>query len=204
MGTSFDPRSLYQIGYGLYVLTTRENGRDNGCIVNTVMQLTSSPCLVAVTVNKSNYTCSIIERTGMLNINSLTKDTPFELFKRFGYQSGRDCDKFESLSVERSGNGIAVLREHTCGFISLEVERKIDLGSHIMFFCTPVEGALTSGEETVSYTYYQKNIKPSAEKTEKKKGFICEICGYIYEGETLPEDYVCPVCKHGREVFKPL
>lgn len=204
MGTSFDPRSLYQIGYGLYVLTTRENGRDNGCIVNTVMQLTSSPCLVTVTVNKSNYTCSIIERTGMLNINSLTKDTPFELFKRFGYQSGRDCDKFESLSVERSGNGIAVLREHTCGFISLEVERKIDLGSHIMFFCTPVEGALTSGEETVSYTYYQKNIKPSPEKTEKKKGFICEICGYIYEGETLPEDYVCPVCKHGREVFKPL
>lgn len=203
MGTSFDPRSLYQIGYGLYVLTTREDGRDNGCIVNTVMQVTSSPCLVAVTVNKSNYTCSIIERTGMLNINSLTKDTPFELFKRFGYQSGRDCDKFESLSVERSGNGIAVLREHTCGFISLEVERKIDLGSHIMFFCTPVEGALTSGEETVSYTYYQKNIKPSPEKP-KKKGFICEICGYIYEGETLPEDYVCPVCKHGREVFKPL
>ncbi len=200
----FDPRSLFQIGYGLYVLTTRDGEKDNGCIVNTVMQITSSPCLVAVTVSRANYSCAIVSRTGKLNINCLTKDTPFSIFSRFGFQSGRDTDKFDSFEKDRSWNGLVVLKEHVSAFISLSVEREIDLGSHIMFICTPVEGRVISDEETVSYTYYQKNIKPSPENTEKKKGFICEICGYIYEGETLPDDYICPWCQHGKEVFRPL
>ena len=200
---TFDPKTLYQIGYGLYVLTTRDGEKDNGCIVNTVMQLTSAPALVAVGVNKQNYSCELIRKTGLLNVNSLTEDTPFDVFRHFGYQSGRNTDKFAGCTPERSGNGLIVLPRYAKGFLSLTVEREMDLGSHILFLCTPTEGRILSDVETVSYSYYQKHIKPKPQP-EKKKGFVCRICGYIYEGETLPEDYICPVCKHGAADFEPL
>lgn len=199
---AFDSKSLYQLGYGLYVLTVRDGDRDNGCIVNTVMQVTSTPPVVAVVVNKQNYTCGLIRKTGALNINSLTESTPFEVFRHFGYQSGRDADKFAGCSPERSGNGLVILPEYARGFISLAVERELDLGTHIQFLCTPTEGKLLSGAETLSYSYYQKNIKPRPQP--KKKGFVCRICGYVYEGSTLPEDYICPLCKHGAADFDPL
>ncbi len=199
---AFDSKSLYQLGYGLYVLTVRDGDRDNGCIVNTVMQVTSTPPVVAVVVNKQNYTCGLIRKTGALNINSLTESTPFEVFRHFGYQSGRDADKFADCSPERSGNGLVILPEYARGFISLAVERELDLGTHIQFLCTPTEGKLLSGAETLSYSYYQKNIKPRPQP--KKKGFVCRICGYVYEGSTLPEDYICPLCKHGAADFDPL
>ena len=199
---AFDSKSLYQLGYGLYVLTVRDGDRDNGCIVNTVMQVTSTPPVVAVVVNKQNYTCGLIRKTGALNINSLTESTPFEVFRHFGYQSGRDADKFAGCSPERSGNGLVILPEYARGFISLAVERELDLGTHIQFLCTPTEGKLLSGAETLSYSYYQKNIKPRPQT--KKKGFVCRICGYVYEGSTLPEDYICPLCKHGAADFDPL
>lgn len=199
---AFDSKSLYQLGYGLYVLTVRDGDRDNGCIVNTVMQVTSTPPVVAVVVNKQNYTCGLIRKTGALNINSLTESTPFEVFRHFGYQSGRDADKFADCSPERSGNGLVILPEYARGFISLAVERELDLGTHIQFLCTPTEGKLLSGAETLSYSYYQKNIKPRPQT--KKKGFVCRICGYVYEGSTLPEDYICPLCKHGAADFDPL
>ncbi len=201
----FDSKALYQLGYGLYVLTTRDSEKDNGCIVNTVMQVASNPLLIAVGVNKQNYTCDMIQKTGVLNINSLTVDTPFELFRHFGYQSGRDIDKFEECTSDRSENGLIVLRKHIKGFISLAVDRETDLGSHMLFLCRPTEGKLLSDGETVTYSYYQENIKPKPQpQPEKKQGFVCRICGYTYEGETLPEDFVCPVCKHGAEDFEPI
>ncbi len=200
----FDTRALYQIGYGLYVLTTKDGNRDNGCIVNTVMQVTSTPVTVAVAVNKQNYTCEIVRKTGVLNINSLTEDTPFEVFRHFGYQSGRDTDKFVGCTPDRSENGLIVLPKHIKGFLSLSVKEETDLGTHIMFLCVPTDGKLLSDAETVSYSYYQKNIKPKPPQTEKKKGFVCRICGHIYEGDTLPNDYICPICKHGAADFEPL
>ncbi len=200
----FDPSALYQIGYGLYVLTTRDGSRDNGCIVNTVMQVTSTPVVVAVAVNKQNYTCGIIRKTGEFNINSLTEDTPFEVFRHFGYQSGRDTDKFAGCTPDRSKNGLIVLPKHTRGFLSLSVQSETDLGTHVMFLCSPTDGKLLSDTETVSYSYYQKNIKPRPSQPEKKKGFVCRICGHIYEGDVLPEDYICPICKHGAADFESL
>ena len=204
MSDKFDSRALYQIGYGLYVLTTRDEGRDNGCIVNTVMQVTSSPVIIAVAVNKQNYTCDIIRKTGLLNINSLTQNTPFEVFRRFGFQSGRDADKFAGLTPERSDNGLIVLSNNSRGFLSLRVQSETDLGTHIMFLCAPEDGKLFSNDETVSYSYYQKNIKPKIPRQEKKEGFVCRICGHVYDGDTLPEDYICPVCKHGASDFESL
>ena len=199
----FDPKALYQLGYGLYVLTTKDGEKDNGCIVNTVMQVASEPPIVAVGVSKQNYTCEIIRKTGIMNINSLTEDTPFEVFKHFGYQSGRKADKFADCTPDRSDNGLIVLPKHRKGFISLAVERETELGSHILFLCTPTEGRLLSDAETVTYSYYQRNIKPKMQP-QKKKGFVCGICGHVYEGEALPKDFVCPVCKHGAEVFEPI
>jgi len=202
-GSAFDSKALYQIGYGLYVLTTSDRKKDNGCIVNTVMQITSTPTLVAVGVNKQNYTCGLIQKTKALNINTLTEDTPFEVFRHFGYQSGRDVNKFAGSSLERSSNGLVVLPKHCKGFLSLAIGREMDLGSHILFLCTPTEGRLLSDKEAVTYSYYQKHIKPKYQP-EKKKGFVCRICGHIYEGETLPDDYVCPICKHGAIDFEPI
>ncbi len=202
-GPVLDPKALYQIGYGLYVLTTRDGRKDNGCIVNTVMQITSTPPLIAVGVNKQNYTCGLIQKTRALNINTLTEGTPFEVFRHFGYQSGRDVDKFAGSSPERSGNGLVILPHHSKGFLSLAVEREMDLGSHILFLCTPTEGRLLSDEEAVTYSYYQKHIKPRPQP-EKKKGFVCRICGHIYEGSPIPEDYICPICKHGAADFEPI
>ncbi len=203
-GDRFDTKALYQIGYGLYVLTTKDGDRDNGCIVNTVMQVTSTPVVVAVAVNKQNYTCDIIRKTGVFNINSLTEDTSFEVFRHFGYQSGRDIDKFAGCTPDRSENGLIVLPKHSRGFLSLAVKEEMNLGTHIMFLCVPTDGKLLSNAETVSYSYYQKNIKPKPPQPEKKKGFICRICGHIYEGDTIPDDYICPICKHGAADFEPL
>ncbi len=201
----FDPRALYQIGYGLYLLTTRDEEKDNGCIVNTVMQVASTPLVIAVGVNKQNYSCELIQKTGRLNINSLTEKTPFELFRHFGFQSGKDVDKFADRSLERSSNGLIILPDYTKGFLSLTVDRDMDLGSHMLFLCSPTEGKLLPEGELVTYSYYQRFIKPQPQaQPEKKKGFVCRICGHIYEGETLPPDYICPICKHGATDFVPL
>lgn len=200
---ALDPKALYQLGYGLYVLTTNDGETENGCIVNTVMQAASNPLIIAVGVNKQNYTCELIQKTGVMNINSLTENTPYEVFQHFGYQSGRDVDKFEGCSPDRSKNGLVILPKHIKGFLSLAVKQEADLGSHILFLCKVTEGRLLSDEDTVTYSYYQQHIKPKPQ-LEKKKGFVCRICGYIYEGETLPEDFVCPICKHGVEDFEPI
>lgn len=196
-------KALFNIGYGLYVVTANDNGRDNGIIVNTVTQLTNTPNRVAVTINKSNYSHHIIKQNGKMNINCLTTETPFSIFERFGFQSGRNTDKFEGMTITRSQNGLAVLDKYINALISLSVENYIDLDTHGMFICTVTEMKKLSDNPTMTYTYYQDNVKPKPQKTEKK-GYICRICGYVYEGETLPEDFICPICKHGASDFEKI
>ena len=198
----FDPKALFNIGYGLYVVTTNDGKKDNGLILNTVIQLTDTPFRVAVNVNKSNYSCEVINKTKKLNVNCLSVEAPFDVFKKFGFVSGRDVDKFKGEQVERSHNGLAVLPQYINAFMSLEVEKVIDVGTHLMFICSVSESRVISNKETMTYTYYQKNVKPKPE--EKKKGYVCKVCGYVYEGDELPEDYVCPLCKHGASDFEKI
>ena len=196
--------ALFKIGYGLYVLTTNEQGKDNGCIVNTVMQITSEPCQIAVCVNKNNYTCEMIQRTRKFNVSVLSEDVSFDVFKNFGYQSGRNIDKFMNFyDTKRSPNGVLYITKNTNAYMSAWVKQEIDLGTHIMFIAQLVEAEVLSEKTTVTYDYYQKNIKPKPEKTEKK-GWRCKICGYIYEGENLPADFSCPICKHGAVDFEKI
>ncbi|MDE7294377.1 MAG: flavin reductase [Oscillospiraceae bacterium] len=206
--------ALNNISYGLYVLTASENGKDNGCIINTLMQQTSSPLRVSVTVNKANLTCDMIANTGLFNVSMLDTTTPFELIKHFGFQSGRNAQKFEVPEVYGfkpyyADNGLIYLKEHTCAFLSCKVISQTDLGSHIMFMAEVTDGDTISKNPPMTYAYYHANVKPKpAQKPEdnaqSKKGWVCKICGYIYEGEELPKDYVCPICKHGAEDFEKI
>lgn len=195
--------ALFNISYGLYVITSNDGKKHNGLIVNTVMQLTDTPNRVGVCINKINYSHDIIKGTGIMNVNCLTQSTPFDTFKRFGFASGRDNDKFAGFEFETSENGLAVLKNNINAFISLKVTDYIDLGTHGLFICEVTKAETKSDEASVTYTYYQENIKPKPE-TKKKKGFVCKICGYVYEGETLPEDYICPLCKHGASDFEEI
>ncbi len=198
-----DPASLFNIGYGLYVVTSNDGEKDNGLIVNTVSQITSSPNRVAVAINKANYSHATIKSTGIMNVNCLSVDAPFSVFEDFGFRSGRDVDKFADIEVQRSSNGLAVLPNHINSYMSLRVVKYIDLDTHGMFICEVDEARVLSERETMTYTYYQKNVKPRPEAT-NKKGFVCRICGYVYEGDELPADFICPLCKHGAEDFEPL
>ena len=198
-----DTKALYNIGYGLYVVTSNDGKKDNGLIVNTVMQVTSSPLLVAVCINKSNYSHDVIKNSGKMNVNVLAEDAPFKVFENFGFQSGRDVDKFANCSPSRSENGLVVLPHYINSYMSLSVESYTDLGSHGMFICSVEESAVVSDKETMTYTYYQNNVKPKPE-VEGKKGYVCKICGYVYEGEELPDDFICPLCKHGAADFEKI
>ncbi len=198
-----DLKALFNIGYGLYVVTSNDGKRDNGLIVNTVSQVTDSPNRIAVTINKANYSYHIIKQTGKMNVNCLSVDAPFKVFETFGFQSGRSVDKFAGITPHRSDNGLVFLPRYINSFMSLEVEQYVDFDSHGMFICKVTEARVMSDKETMTYTYYQKNVKPKPE-TEGKKGFVCKVCGYIYEGDVLPEDFVCPLCKHGAADFEPI
>ena len=198
-----DLMALFNIGYGLYVVTTNDGTRDNGLIVNTVSQVTNTPNRIAVTINKQNYSFHTIQKTGVLNVNCLDVSAPFSVFQRFGFQSGRTADKFEGLEILRSDNGLAFLPRYINSFMSLKVEDYVDLDTHGMFICTVTEARVMSDAETMTYTYYQKNVKPKPE-TQGKKGFVCKVCGWIYEGDELPDDIICPLCKHGAADFEPI
>jgi len=198
-----DPTALFNIGYGLYVVTSNDGKKDNGLIVNTVTQVTNTPNRVAVTVNKLNYSCDVIAKTGKLNISTLSQDAPFAIFERFGFQSGRDADKFADFDhTQRAANGLLFLDKYANAFICCKVINQMDLGTHIMFICDVVQCANLSKVETMTYTYYMQNVKPKP--ATEKKGYVCKVCGWVYEGETLPEDLVCPLCKHGAADFEPL
>lgn len=199
-----DMSALFNIGYGLYVITSNDGKHDNGLIVNTVTQVTNTPNQVAVTINKENYSHHVIKQTGIMNINCLSTDAPFSVFENFGFQSGRTVDKFAHYEeVLRSDNGLAFLPRYINSFMSLKVEQYVDLGTHGMFICSITEARVISDVETMTYTYYQNHVKPQPQ-TEGKKGFVCKICGYIYEGDVLPEDFICPLCKHGVVDFEPI
>ncbi|MBR1776635.1 flavin reductase [bacterium] len=199
-----DTSALFKIGYGLYILTANENGKDNGCIINTVMQVTSDPCQIGIAVNKKNYTTNMIHNTRKFNISVLTENTKFEMFKHFGFQSGADVDKFAAFSnVERTPNGLLYITKDTNAFMSAYVQQEIDLGTHILFIGQLVASENLSDTPTVTYDFYQKNIKPKPEKT-KKSGWRCKICNYVYEGEELPADFICPWCKHGAADFEKI
>ena len=198
-----DSKALFKIGYGLYVVTSKDGNKDNGLIVNTVSQLTDTPLRVAVNINKANYSHDIIKKTGVLNVNCLNIEAPFSIFQEYGFVSGRDKNKFEGKEIIRSENGLPVLDKYINAFISLKVENYVDLGTHGMFICTVTESKIINNVETMTYNYYQANVKPKP-NTEKKKGYVCKVCGYVYEGDELPEDIICPLCKHGAADFEPI
>ena len=198
-----DMTALFNIGYGLYVVTSNDGSKDNGLIVNTVSQLTDNPMRVAVCINKANYSHHVIKQTGIMNVNCLDVTAPFRIFQNFGFQSGRTADKFVGIDEHRSDNGLRFLPMHINSFMSLKVEDYVDLGTHGMFICSVTEARVLTKKETMTYTYYQKNVKPKPQ-TEGKKGYVCKVCGWVYEGEPLPDDIVCPLCKHGAADFEPI
>lgn len=197
-----DLKALYNIGYGLYVVTSNDGKKDNGLIVNTVTQLTDSPLKIAVNINKQNYSHHVIKQTKVLNVNCLSVDAPFSVFENFGFVSGRNVDKFANTQVLRSDNGLVFLPKYINSFLSLKVDDYIDLGTHGMFICSVTESRVISNVESMTYAYYQANVKPKPEGT--SKGYVCKVCGYVYEGDELPEDYICPLCKHGAQDFEKI
>ena len=198
-----DPTALFNIGYGLYVVTSNDGKKDNGLIVNTVTQVTDNPNRIAVTINKRNYSCGTIAKTGKLNVSTLSEDAPFKLFQRFGFQSGKDTDKLADFKHgQRASNGLLFLTKYANAYLCCSVINQVDLGTHIMFICDVTECANLNNLETMTYSYYFKNVKPKPES--EKKGYVCRICGWVYEGEELPEDIVCPLCKHGAADFEPI
>ncbi len=198
-----DLSALFNIGYGLYVVTSHDGKKDNGLIVNTITQVTSTPNRIAVTINKENYSHHVIQQSGIMNVNCLSVDAPFSVFETFGFASGRAKDKFAGAEVLRSDNGLVFLPRYINSFISLKVEQYVDLGTHGMFICSITESRVMSETETMTYTYYQNNVKPNPE-TEGKKGYVCKICGYVHEADELPDDFICPLCKHGASDFEPI
>ncbi|MBQ3488975.1 MAG: flavin reductase [Clostridia bacterium] len=198
-----DLKALFNIGYGLYVVTSNDGKKDNGLIVNTVSQVTSTPNRIAVAINKSNYSHHVIKQTGMMNVNCLTTEAPFKVFEAFGFVSGRNTDKFKDCKPLRSDNGLVFLPRYINAFMSLKVEQYVDLDTHGMFICSVTEARVLSDRETMTYTYYQNHVKPKPE-TAGKKGYVCKICGYVYEGDPLPDDFICPLCKHPASDFEPI
>ena len=198
-----DMSALFNIGYGLYVVTSNDGNKDNGLIVNTVSQVTNSPDRVAVTINKQNYSHHVIKQTGKMNVNCLDVTAPFSVFENYGFHSGRNTEKFVGVEELRSDNGLRFLPRYINSFMSLQVENYVDLDTHGMFICSVTEARVMGDKETMTYTYYQNDVKPKPE-TEGKKGYVCKVCGWVYEGEELPADIVCPLCKHGAADFEPI
>lgn len=196
-------KALFKIGYGLYVVTSNDGKKDNGLIVNSVMQLTSTPKTVAVAINKQNYSHDIIRETKKMNVNVLNTDAPFSVFQNFGFQSGRTADKFKDVKSGKAQNGLQVLFENINSFLCLEVTQYVDMGTHGLFICDVTDAGVLNDKETMTYNYYQQNVKPKPQP-QKKKGYVCKICGYVYEGDELPEDFVCPLCKHPASDFEEI
>jgi len=203
MDKNIDITALFNIGYGLYVVTSNDGVYDNGCIINAVTQLTNTPNRVGVVINKQNYSHDSIMTSGKMNVNVLTTSAPFSIFENFGFKSGRNTNKFADGKMFHSENGLPVLTEHINSFISLKVESCVDLDTHTMFVCTLTEAQRINNDESMTYTYYYNNVKPKPD-TKKKTGYVCKICGYVYEGDELPEDFICPICKHGADDFEKI
>lgn len=205
---ALDPTALFNLSYGLYVLTAREDGRDCGCIVNTVTQLTENPTRIALSVNKQNFTNEVIQRTGVFNISVLTEAATMDLFRHFGFQSGRDVDKFAGRTDPTSENGLRYIGGPANALISGKVEQAIDCGTHMLYIALVTEARKLSDAPSMTYAYYFTNVKPKPQpkpaEAKPRRGFVCRICGYFYEGDELPPDFICPLCKHGAADFEPV
>ena len=204
---ALDPTALFTLSYGLYVLTAREGGSDLGCIVNTVTQLTENPTRIAVSVNKQNFTNEVIQRTGLFNVSVLTEAATMDLFRHFGFQSGRDVDKFAGRTDPVSENGLRYISGPANALISGKVEQAIDCGTHMLYIALVTEARKLSDAPSMTYAYYFANVKPRPQPKPAEKprrGFVCRICGYFYEGDELPPDFICPLCKHGAADFEPV
>ena len=204
----FDSKVLRNFSYGLFVLTARDGDKDNGCIINTAIQAASEPLRISIAVNKANYTHDMVVKTSRFNLTFLSEKAEFSAFQRYGFQSGRDTEKMAGITFGRAENGIAYITEGANAYLSCSVVQTVDLGSHTLFIAEVTGGEVLNNDPSVTYAYYFEHIKPKKEapKTEEppKKGWICTICGYIYEGENLPVDFVCPICKHPASDFEPL
>ena len=198
-----DDNAMQKLSYGLFVVTAHEGGKDNGCITNTFSQVTIKPNRITLVVDKSNYTHDMIVRTGKFNVSILSEDASFDTFKHWGFQSGRTIDKAAGIEFSRADNGVIYITSGVNAVLCAKVDNTIDLGTHSLFIASVEEAFCLNETPSATYTYYHEHIKPAPEKP-KKKGWICVICGYIYEGEILPEDYICPLCKHPASDFKPL
>ena len=198
--------TMFKLSYGLFVLTARDGDKDNGCIINTVTQITASPLRISIAVNKANFTCDMIIKTGEFNVSVLTESATFDIFERFGFHSGRNTDKFKGCDCnERAANNIRYVPKHTNAMISAKVVQPIDYGTHMLFIAEITQAFVISNEPSVTYQYYFEHIKPKPQAPkEGKKGFVCKICGYVYEGDKLPGDYICPLCKHGVADFEKI
>ncbi len=199
-----DKKAMFKLTYGLFVLTAREGEKDNGCIINTAVQVTTEPNRITIAVNKKNYTHDMILRTGVFNVSMLTEEAKFDTFKHWGFQSGAQTDKLEGMTCPRAENGVIYIANETNAYLSAKVISTTDLGTHTLFLADVTDGEVLSDAESITYSYYQKHVKTAPKDAEKKKGFICSVCGYIYEGDTLPEDFICPWCKHPASDFNPL
>ncbi len=199
-----DNKALYKIGYGLYVVTCSDGKKDNGMICNTVCQVASDLLLISVSINKSNLSHDLIKASGKMNVHSISEVAPFELIKRFGFASGRNVDKFEHDMMVRTDNGLPLVTSYTNAVICLKVKDYMDLGSHGLFICEVEDAKVLTDKETMTYSYYQANVKPKVNKEAKKTGYVCKICGYVYEGDPLPDDFICPICKHPASDFEKI
>lgn len=210
MENVIEKEAMFKLTYGLFVLSVNDGSKDNGCIVNTVSMLTDNPKRITVYVNKLNYTEQMIRRSGKFNVSVLTESAPFEIFRQFGFSSGRDVYKFAGKTYPRTSNGLYYIPEHTNAVISAKVTDILDYGTHTLFVAEVTEAKVLSSEPSVTYEYYFAHIKPKlGAATEEKKDpklhrWVCKICGYVYEGESLPADYICPLCKHGAEDFEQI
>jgi flavorubredoxin/flavin reductase (DIM6/NTAB) family NADH-FMN oxidoreductase RutF len=198
--------AMFKLSYGLFVLTARENGKDNGCIINTVTQITETPARISIAVNKANHTHDMILRAKAFNVSVLSEGARFGVYERFGFHSGRDTDKFAGYAEQaRAENGVLYVTEGTNAVLCAKVTESLDYGSHTVFIAEITEARLLSDEPSATYRYYFEHVKPAPKPPkEAKKGFVCKICGFVYEGESLPADYICPLCKHGAQDFEPL
>lgn len=202
-----DQKALYKLSYGIYLLTAKENGVDNGCIINTAVQVASDPLRISISVNNANKTCEMIKNTGIFNITALDDTVPFELIRRFGMQSGKDTDKFAGFRLAfPADNGVKYIVDHGVMYLSCKVTNQIDLGSHTLFIAEVTDALTLSDEPPCTYAHYHAAIKPQpaakAPTEEGKKQWVCTVCGYVYEGDELPDDFICPLCKHGKEDFE--
>ena len=206
MENRVDKATMFKLSYGLFILTTQDGNKDNGCVINTAVQLTERPLRISIAVNKANFTHDMIAKTGEFNVSILTEGTPFTVFEQFGFHSGKDTDKFAACGYnDRTANGIRYMPKHTNGVISAKVSGTFDFGTHSLFVADVTESKVLSSERSATYQYYFDHIKPKPQTTKsQQKGFVCKICGYIFEGDALPDDFVCPLCKHGASDFERL